>query len=127
MYGALASRKAGNDAADPCSASGYRRSPIQPGYGARDDQVHESAATKRGLSPDSVSESSRVERGNAKASFRTVEVGDYGIGQEFGVAGPEFDVLEDEFNDRRQALSDLVPQFLAVGMNDEIERPAPAG
>ena len=39
------------------------------------------------------------EGGDAEAGFGAVEVGDDGVGEEFGVAGAEFDGFEDELHD----------------------------
>ena len=48
------------------------------------------------------------ERGDAEAGFGAVEVGDDGVGQEFGVAGAEFNVFEHELHDRGQTLRHFV-------------------
>ena len=63
------------------------------------------------------------ERRHAEAGLRAIEVGDDGIGEEFGVTWAEFDLLEDEFHDDREAMGHFLTEFSAVQVDDKIECP----
>lgn len=64
------------------------------------------------------------ERCHAQSGFGAVEVGYYGVGEEFGVTWAQFHGFEDELDDHRQSARDLVAEFVSVGMDHEVERPA---
>ena len=67
------------------------------------------------------------ERRNPQARFTAVEVGDDGVGQEFGVARAKLDFLEDELHDCWQTVCDFLAQLKAMGVNHQVECPASTG